>query len=153
MFRHKSLHPLTWDHHHGLVAAHRLMRSAELPEAEAKAAAEAFVAFAHEHLEPHFRAEEEVLLDALRPLLDPSTDPQCERMIAEHKAFWARLADYEAALAQGAPSPAMSVALGQSLDDHIRFEERELFERIQELLDEDSLERLGEELHRDHTAA
>jgi hemerythrin-like domain-containing protein len=147
--RHKSLVPLTVDHHHGLVQAHRLIKAAELPAAEASAAAQAFVAFAKEHLVAHFGAEEEHLLPALCAHVDPAKDEQCVRMMAEHEAFWRRLSAVEQALAKGPPPPELMIALGQSLDDHIRFEEREFFPRIESLLTKQEIERLGDLLHRE----
>ena len=60
MKRHPALVPLSHDHHHALVEARRLRRSAET-EADPAAAAETFASFFASVTVPHFREEEEEL--------------------------------------------------------------------------------------------
>ncbi len=114
MKRHAALVNLSREHHHGLVLAGRCVRR----QTSWAAVAEVFAA----ELEPHFRIEEERLL----PLL--GEDPVVARTLEDHAALRAQLA------AEGS-----LVTFGERLRDHIRFEERELFERAQDLLSDAQL--------------
>ncbi|MGQ9487635.1 MAG: hypothetical protein ACUVTY_08000 [Armatimonadota bacterium] len=86
MNRHPSLHPLSHDHHHGLVQAHRLARSAGASHEVMRQQVEAFLQFARQSLTVHFRDEEQKLLPALEPYLDAASDAQCrQRLLREHQ--------------------------------------------------------------------
>lgn len=91
MKRHPSLHPLSHDHHHGLVQARRLSRAAAKPHEEARQVARTFLEFARSALAQHFRAEEEVLLPALSPYLAVASDEQCQRLLREHRQIQQRM--------------------------------------------------------------
>ena len=66
------------------------------------------------------------------------------RMLEEHLAI--RRGALRAAAAEAAIEELRD--LGQLLDDHVRFEERELFPMIEEALDPDSLRRLATAIRR-----
>lgn len=114
MKRHAALIGLSQDHHHGLVLARRCTSGeASWPEVAQLFAAE---------LEPHFQIEERMLLPAL------GSDPLVERTLAEHGEL-RRMVDEQDSLQ----------AFGALLQAHIRFEERELFERAQAVMTESQL--------------
>lgn len=123
--RHAALRPLSREHMGGLVQARSLRRAAEGDAAWRRAAVEAFVTAWSAELSPHFEDEERLLL----PLID---EPAMRaRLLDEHR----RLRDL-AERCSGDPDsvardPDLLRRLGTLLHDHIRWEERVLFEAIQ----------------------
>jgi hypothetical protein len=75
------------------------------------------------------------------PLLEPA---DVERLLREHAALRAQAE----ALCEGErdPGPEALLAFAQALDDHIRWEERELFPGVEERAPAAALVRLGERL-------
>ncbi len=133
MKRAEALRPLSRDHHGALVAA-KALRDAESPEP----ARRAFLEFWHEHGIRHFRVEEEVLLPgwALHAEVDR---PAVSRMLEDHLTIRREALRLEA----GAVPVEDLQALGRVLADHVRFEERELFELIEAALGPEALDRLA----------
>ena len=138
MKRAPALQPLSRDHLQALLAAKRL-RSAT----DAGAASRDFLAFWESEGQHHFRVEEEVLLPgwALHCAVDRVA---VARMLDEH------LAIRREALRATAEEASIEELrdLGQLLNDHVRFEERELFPMIEASLDPDSLRRLAMAIER-----
>ena len=134
MKRSAALAALSRDHHHALDAARRLRRADEdtLPEAVAH-----FETFFATRGSRHFEVEEEVLLPAL-PASDAHWAQLSRRVLDDHADLRARGADV--------PDVAAAHELGLRLHDHVRFEERELFEVLEQRLGADGLERLAQEL-------
>jgi quercetin dioxygenase-like cupin family protein len=126
MERHPALIPLSHDHHHALVEARRLRRSAEA-KADPAAAAEAFAAFFASETVPHFREEEEQLF----PLVADSEEaaPLVVQALLDHQ----RLHALAARLASQDGLRATMVELADLLEAHVRLEERELFPLIERL--------------------
>lgn len=144
--RHAALVALSRDHHGVLVQAQALKRAAQahtLPQA-ARDAARAYLAFHDAEIVEHMADEERVLLP-----LAGSVDPQgAERIVAEHREIEALSAAVREALT-GAEVPRDTFeALGELLDDHVRFEERAFFMHVQDRLDPGALARLGDALER-----
>jgi hemerythrin-like domain-containing protein len=131
--RSAELTPLSHEHHQALFVAMGLKR-AEGPEA-----ADPFLAYHAETGARHFEIEEEILLPGWLAA-DPGAEAaDAHRVLAEHleiRAAAARIRD-------GEPAVEDLRALGELLERHVRFEERELFPRIEERLDDESLHRLG----------
>lgn len=138
MKRAKALRPLSRDHLKSLLAAKRL-RSA----ADAVAAGRDFLAFWESEGRHHFRVEEEVLLPGWE-LHCPVDRVAVTRVLEEHLAI--RRGALRAAA--GEASIEELAELGQLLDDHVRFEERELFPMIEEALGPDDLNRLAAAIER-----
>ena len=131
MKRSDALAPLSRDHHKALFVALQLRRA----EAETVAeAAERFEAFLADQGRLHFSIEEALLLPAL-PASDPEWGRGCARVLADHERLRAGVPD-------GADVESVR-AMGELLADHVRFEERELFEILERRLDPAELERLG----------
>ena len=129
--RSAALTPLSHDHQHALDAALRLRRA---DDATAAAAIAHFQEFFEREGRRHFAIEEELVLPAL-PAGDPEWDAGVERVRADHAAI--RAAAETVADADGAR------ALGERLNDHVRFEERTLFPYVERRLAPQELERLG----------
>jgi hypothetical protein len=129
--RSTALTPLSHDHQHALDAALRLRRA---DEATLDAAIAGFQEFFEREGRRHFAIEEELVLPAL-PADDPEWAAGVERVRDDHAAIRA------AAGALGDAADAR--ALGERLNDHVRFEERTLFPLIERRLAGAELERLG----------
>jgi hypothetical protein len=142
MRRDPSLIPLSHDHQHALARALRLRRAAALePKGRADAAA-AFLAFADERLGPHFEVEERLL--AIASEAAPELAAHDARLRREHEELHAAIEFLRDASAAGAPlDPELLVATGQQLTDHVRYEERELFQALQVTFADDELESLA----------
>ena len=131
MKRSAALAGLSRDHHHALEAALRLTR------ARPETLDDALKHF-HEFFEArgarHFELEEAILLPAL-PASEPGWPELCDRVLAEHADLRAR----------GAEAADVSAAheLGRRLHDHVRFEERELFEVLEARLGREGLSQLA----------
>jgi quercetin dioxygenase-like cupin family protein/iron-sulfur cluster repair protein YtfE (RIC family) len=140
--RHAALVPLSHDHHHALVEARRLRRAAEGPDSAA--AASDFLRFFASESVHHFRQEEELLF----PLVVGCTEARepLVRALLEHQRLHALAATLETRLADAEPVAAPMRELGESLEAHVRYEERELFPLIERLLGQSELAalRLGE---------
>lgn len=144
MKRSAALTPLSHDHQHALAVALELRRGSDRASAR-----RAFLEFVEAEGEEHFRLEEEVVLPFVADVL-PATDPDVVRMLEEHAALRARAASLAA-------DPDAQItelrATGELLLNHVRFEERVLFPRVEALLDSDRLSELGGRLlahHRTH---
>lgn len=126
MKRHVALLHLSREHHAALKLARqaRFACDAGLPEALAQAAQTINECFAA-YLEPHFRSEEETLLPALAARGETEL---VERTLAEH----AELRALNRQLAE--PDGETLARFASLLHDHVRFEERELFEAAQRRL-------------------
>ena len=126
--------PLSHAHHQALFIAKRLRD-------EREGAREAFVAFWLEQGQPHFRIEEEVLLPG-SGLAGPGSDDDVARMLDEHLEIRRRARR----AVEGEASGDELHQLGVLLTAHVRFEERELFPRIEFELGEQGLEVLAARL-------
>jgi len=121
MKRHERLQPLSREHHDTLRFARRLQKAE--PDADLRAAL-----LAHrEDLAEHFAVEETLGDRALAACpRDTALAEQIERMRREHREIEQLLAR-----ALDEPEPSTLHRLGERLVGHVRFEERELFNRLQ----------------------
>jgi hypothetical protein len=139
--RDPALVALSRDHHGVLVQALALRRAAE-PRATAtavRAAIDAYLTFHAAEISGHMRDEEDVLLPRAA-----GADPQgAARIVEEHREIEDLTARLRAADDDGPRVRADLLALGELLDDHVRFEERSFFMRVQAGLDVAALAELG----------
>ena len=131
MRRHPALRELSSEHHSGLVLARKARQAATGDVDEQREVWNGLVARFRTELDGHFRREEDGLLVLMWKAGERLL---VERTLAEHDDMRAMVAlDDSGNLAHFA----------DLLSDHIRFEEQELFQRAQELLDLDRLDGLG----------
>ena len=156
MKRHPSLHPLSQHHHFALIQALEMRRATESPAEKRDAAvqrqAAKFVAFWHRAGAAHFREEEEVLLPAYAEHMGQDQDAGVTRLLAEHSEIRAAVRDFERRFAAKQPIGMEVLArLAKLLHDHVRFEENDLFPRIEKALGEENLNTMGRGLTRLHS--
>lgn len=128
MKRDPALVSLSHDHHQALFVAHKLTRASSETAAEALAALDAYWSG---HGQSHFRAEEEILFPAYAGHADPY-DPLLARALCDHVAIRQRVNN--ALEHAAAPEQAALSQLGRLMQEHVRFEERTLFPRIEAAL-------------------
>jgi hemerythrin-like domain-containing protein len=139
MRRDASLIPLSHQHHNGLalcVMTRRSLAQDTSPENIARLARRAIDRYELE-LVNHFEIEEQVLF----PLCGPM--PLVAELIAEHRAMEAFIPRLRTA-----PTADLLEQFCRLLSTHIRREENELFEQIQQSLARDVLDRAGVEIDR-----
>ncbi|MCC9136842.1 hemerythrin domain-containing protein [Pontibacter silvestris] len=146
MKRHESLIPISRQHHDGLLAARLLQREAPayhgLPTTPA-AKCKYMQMFLARQLKPHFLLEEETVFifaqDASEQL-----QQQAKKLEAEHR----QLEQLITALPQTTADELQDKLheVGVLLEQHIRQEERQFFEQLQQELPEERLASLKEQV-------
>jgi quercetin dioxygenase-like cupin family protein len=142
MKRHRALVRLSHDHHETLVAARRLRRGADSPDP--LAAIRSFLGFFTASVVPHFREEEELLY----PCVAHAEEARelVVRALLEHQGLHAAAAALGQLVIPGSVDPEIGRPmrdLATLLDAHVRFEERQLFPLIEELVSEEALSALA----------
>lgn len=144
MKRDPRLVRLSWDHHHGLVLARRIAL-----EAPGASESDLSALYAHTLAEwsravlPHFTVEGECLLARL--LRYSTAADLVDQTSVDHLAIEGLVADMRDATSIEARRAAM-LAFGERLRDHIRWEEAELFNRGQAILQDAELNALAAEV-------
>lgn len=140
MLRDKSLIPLSHQHQRALALCVRIDRAQPIPASDLQAwQAEIGLLFEQE-IKFHFTAEESVLFPAARRFSE--LIPLVEELNADHT----RLRESFGRVKGSPMSPESLAAFGKELAGHIRKEERQLFEQLQQLMNEKELADLGAHL-------
>jgi hemerythrin-like domain-containing protein len=137
MLRDKNLIPLSHQHQHALAMCVRLDRALAKSNADLAAWQEEIAGIWESEIRFHFEAEERVLFPAAEKY--PALQPLVQQLIAEHKTlrdFFAR------AKARQMDAAALKI-FGETLSQHIRTEERQLFEECQRQMAADEMSRTG----------
>jgi len=144
MKRHPALHPLSHDHHQGLILAQQLKKDAPqykgMPSTlEGKK--EYTLTFYKTELKKHFEDEEKILFPFVKSK-NEDVDKLIEEIISEHRNMESLIKE----LHETDQLENVLDELGWLLEKHIRKEERELFVEIEKVLSEDELEKIGKKL-------
>lgn len=120
---------LSHDHHQALRMSQLLKRTEAENAAETR---ESFDRFWRLH-QNHIRIEEEILFPKYAEFV-AGEDPMVAEALSDHQ----QTAELAAQILEAPAPPVQSMqALGQLLNDHVRFEERELFPAIEAAVPED----------------
>ena len=142
MKRDKNLINLSSEHHDGLVIALRIKKALEKPNNYQVVIN--YVLHLWDSLKNHFNQEEENFLQSKN--IDKENE-FIKRMLNEHERF------EELVNRLSSDNDTVKEALtefAELLNDHIRFEERELFPYVEQSLTEDELEQIGINLEKTH---
>jgi hemerythrin-like domain-containing protein len=147
MKRHRSLYPLSSDHHHGLVEARKLILGGAPAEGgNIEALARHFIEFWEGDMQRHFRQEEEIVL----PMSEQYVAPDCVEVretLKQHAEIRQLITELNRKLERlDAIEPAFVKQLGDLLRDHIRYEENELFPLLEACVPENVLWKINERL-------
>lgn len=139
--RSEELVPLSRDHHFGLLLCWKIKTGLN-KNIDISRVIDYVLFFYRNHLEQHFAEEEQYIF----PLLEES-DTMIQQAILEHDVIRSLIAK----LNDGERSVDLLKKLEKKLNDHIRFEERQLFPRIEQFASENELSDAGNiiaEIHR-----
>ena len=140
MLRDKSLIPLSHQHQHALALCVRIDRAQPIPEADVEAWQEEIERHFAQEIAVHFSAEESVLFPAARRYGE--LDLLVDNLLTDHAVLREGFAGAQARNMCSGDLPVFA----QRLSAHIRKEERELLERLQQLMNADELRALGKQL-------
>ena len=137
MLRNKSLVPLSRQHQHALALCVRIDRASPIEAAHLDAWQDEITQHFQQEIRIHFAAEEDLLFPGARKFAE--LIPLVEELMVEHATLRKEFAQAEV----HALSATNLRAFAKRLSSHIRKEERQLFERMQELLQPEELGALG----------
>jgi hemerythrin-like domain-containing protein len=139
--RHPGLAELSREHHQELVLARSLKRAAGAAPQERLTAAASYVEQFFGPTAAHFRREEEVVFPVY--VRHAGQTALVDRILREHMELHGLALELRAHVAAGEVPSETLAALGSLLYDHVRLEERELFEEIQRVVPDAELEALA----------
>lgn len=129
--RSKELAPLSREHHDGLLFAWKIKQGvANGTPVETLCNYTRW--FWSNHIKPHFKDEEKVLVKYL-----PTDNPLVQQMLKEH----AQIRDLVISLDKEPDLNSLQL-LAEFINNHIRFEERELFAYAEEVLNPEQLQEI-----------
>jgi iron-sulfur cluster repair protein YtfE (RIC family) len=136
MLRDKNLIPLSHQHQHALALCVRIDRSLQAGGQAAEWLPEVAAIFDSE-IRYHFTAEEKVLFPACEKY-EP-LKPLVKHLLSEHGT----LRGFFAMAANRTMDTRQLATFHQTLSQHVRTEERDLFEQLQQLMPADEMTSLG----------
>lgn len=140
MLRDKSLIPLSHQHQKALALCVRIDRGQPIADEDLPVWQGEIEQLFEQEIKIHFAAEEDVIFPAARRFAE--LVPLVEELVVEHAALRELFCEAETRRMSAKSLPAFA----RTLSIHIRKEERQLFERIQELTNAEELGILGIQL-------
>jgi hemerythrin-like domain-containing protein len=140
MLRDRNLIPLSRQHQHALALCVRIDRASPVGDADLAAWQAEIAQHFQSEIRVHFAAEEQVLFPVARKF--PELISLVEELLSDHATLRAAFTKAEAR----SMSAAELSAFARHMSAHIRKEERQLFERIQELMSNEELAVVGQNL-------
>ena len=142
MLRDKSLVPLSRQHQHALALCVRIDRASPITESDRSQWQMEIAQHFRAEIRIHFEAEEQFVFPGARRFSE--LDPLVAVLLSDHTWLRERFSRTEAQSLTGGEI----TEFAQRLAEHIRREERELFERLQQLMSKDELAVMGRDLER-----
>jgi len=139
MLRDPNLVPYSHQHQHALALCVRIQQGMNSGSPTLIAYCAGIQAAFEEEIQLHFEAEEMFLFPAAE------AHPVLRRLVSELTAEHTTLRAYYLAAVARAMSKSDLLDFAATLSDHIRKEERLLFEECQRIMSEDELSRIGQE--------
>lgn len=140
MLRDKNLIPLSHQHQHALALCVRIERASPIAEADLKVWQLEIAQIFQAEIANHFEAEETLIFPAARRL--ETLVLLVEDLLRDHTSLRESFTQAES----GNMNAAELTQFAKQLSAHIRKEERQLFERMQELMSPEILATLGAQL-------
>ena len=133
--RSPQLSPLSREHHDGLLFAWKIRQGIKLRKPLEEMRSYTMWFWKH-HIKPHFFQEEKILLPFM-----PEENPLRHRLVDEHE----HIRELVLGLDDEADVRSLTI-LCDLLDNHIRFEERELFGYLEQTLTQEQLSQIYKKL-------
>lgn len=140
MLRDKNLAPLSRQHQHALALCVRIDRASPIREADRAAWQEEIARHFRNEIGIHFAAEEQYVFPAAAGF--PGLKTLVDELLSEHQ--W--LCDRFVMAEEQRLAAAEINEFARKLSQHIRKEERQLFEGLQELMSREQLAEMGRAL-------
>lgn len=140
MLRDKSLIPLSHQHQRALALCVRIDRAQPIPASDMEPWQAEIAQLFEQEIKIHFAAEEDVLFPAARRFRE--LIPLVDELTSDHVRLRKEFSQAESRLMSEESLPAFA----QQLAAHIRKEERQLFESLQQLMSAPELKALGVQL-------
>jgi hypothetical protein len=138
--RNQYIIQLSKDHHFTLLFCWKIRTGLRL-KVETNRIKNYVAYFWQTHMQPHFNEEETILFE---PVKD---DEAVRRALNEHAAIKKQID----AITGSENIEALQLQIvSDTVDNHVRYEERELFPHLENILTEDQLKQIGNELQRTH---
>jgi hemerythrin-like domain-containing protein len=134
--RNNNIVILSKDHHSGLLFCWKIRQGLK-HEVAMERIIKYTQYFWSNHLAIHFREEEIILFPSLK-------DRLVQKAIGDHEQIKHQFDELREMSGNGAKEALLRLA--DLIDDHIRFEERELFPHFEKMLSEEQLEAIGKKL-------
>ncbi|HCL83563.1 MAG TPA: hypothetical protein DIC22_06280 [Chitinophagaceae bacterium] len=128
--RHPAIVSFSKDHHFGLLLVWKIRQGLQ-NAIQADRISHYVLYFFKEDLEKHFKDEEQLLFSKL-----PAGDPLRKQAEADHQTIYKLIA----AIEKAKTDTRLLSQLADALEQHIRFEERELFNHLQNNFSSEDLE-------------
>ena len=133
--RNYNLVPLSKDHHSTLLFCWKIRTGLKL-KVETDRMKRYVQYFWQAHMQPHFYEEETILFV-------PIPDAAVKKALNEHADIKAQI---ETIIASKNVEPLQFKMLADAVDNHVRYEERELFPHLENMLTEEQLKEIGNKL-------
>lgn len=140
MLRDKSLVPLSRQHQHALALCVRIDRATPIAESDLSGWQIEMVQHFQAEIRIHFVAEEQFVFPAARSFSE--LNPLVDELLSDHAWLRERFAQAEAQRLSGTEITEFARRLSQ----HIRREERQLFERLQQLMSNEQFAVIGQQV-------
>ena len=140
MLRDKNLVPLSRQHQHALALCVRIDRATPIAESDLSAWQIEIVQHFQAEIRIHFVAEEQFVFPAARSFSE--LNPPVDELLSDHAWLRERFAQAEAQRLSGTEI----TEFARRLSEHIRREERQLFERLQQLMSDEELAVIGQQV-------
>lgn len=137
MLRDKNLVPLSRQHQHALALCVRIDRASPIADSELDAWQAEMAQHFRAEIRIHFDAEEKIVFPAAKKFSELT--PLLEDLLSDHAWLRRNFAEAEARKL----SAKEVTGFGRRLSEHIRKEERQLFERLQQLIKADEFANIG----------
>ena len=133
--RNENLVPLSKDHHSTLLFCWKIRTGLKL-QVDTMRMKRYVQYFWQTHMQPHFYEEETILFA-------PVQDAAVQKALDEHSDIKEQI---ETIIASENVHPLQLKMLADAVDNHVRYEERELFPHLENILTEEQLKEIGSEL-------
>ena len=134
--RNKNLVSLSKDHHATLLFCWKIRTGLKL-KVEIARMKHYVHYFWQAHMQPHFYEEETILFALVQ-------DEAVQKAMNEHSDIKKQV---EAIIVSENIQPIQLKILAEAVDNHVRYEERELFQHLENILTEQQLKEIGSKLH------